>query len=105
MDTCKKCNQKFNYWQVYNNYWSAKEKIQCLNCATTHDHKFMNRLLLAAVIFLAGIAHTAIPLQYLPDGISFLVISIFIYVPIAFVMSLLTNWLFRFKLSKEYTKQ
>jgi CXXC-20-CXXC protein len=101
MDTCKKCSQKFSYWQVYKNYWSAKEQIQCLNCVTTHDHKFMNRLLLAPVIFLAGIAHTAIPLQYVPDGLSFFVISIFIYIPIAFMMSLLTNWLFRFKLSKE----
>jgi CXXC-20-CXXC protein len=101
MDTCKKCNQKFSYWQVYKNYWSAKEKIQCLSCVTKHDHEFMNRLLLAPVIFVAGVAHTMIPLQYIPDGLPFLIISIFLYIPVAFVMSLLTNWLFKFKLSEQ----
>ena len=105
MDTCKKCNQKFSYWQVYKNYWSAKQQIRCLNCVTKHDHRFMNRLLLAPVIFLAGVAHTAIPLQYLPNGISFVFISIFLYIPVAFMLSLVTNWLFRFKLSESQNKQ
>ena len=99
MDTCKKCNQKFSYWQVYKNYWSAKQQIQCLNCVTKHDHKFMNRLLLLLVLFIPAFIQSL--LQYYEIIIemnSFLVFTL-LYFLVGATGSLLTNFLFKFKLA------
>ncbi len=99
MDTCKKCNQKFSYWQVYKNYWSAKQQIQCLNCVTKHDHRFMNRLLLLVVLFIPALIQSL--LQYYEIIIemnSFLVFTL-LYFLVGAIGSLLTNFLFKFKLA------
>jgi CXXC-20-CXXC protein len=107
MDTCKKCAQKFNYWQVYKNYWSAKQQIQCLNCTTTHAPKFLNKVLLAPVIFIAGISHIAIPTPYLPNIFFFILTNMTLFIIVGFTLSLLTNFFFKFKLidfKKAHTK-
>jgi len=99
MDTCKKCNQKFSYWQVYKNYWSAKEKIQCLNCVTQHHHHFTNKLLIFVVLFIPALIQSL--LQYYEITIemnSFLVFTL-LYFLVGAIGSLLTNFLFKFKLA------
>jgi CXXC-20-CXXC protein len=98
MDTCKKCAQKFNYWQVYKNYWSAKQQIQCLNCTTTHAPKFLNKVLLAPVIFIAGISNITIPTPYLPNVFIFVLTYMALFIIVGFAISLLTNLFFKFKL-------
>jgi CXXC-20-CXXC protein len=107
MDTCEKCAQKFSYWQVYKNYWSAKQQIQCLDCATTHAPKFLNKLLIAPVLFIAGISSIAIPAQYVPNVIFRVLTCMALYIIVGFTISLLTNLFFKFKLTdakKAHTK-
>lgn len=99
METCKKCNEKFSYWQVYKNYWSAKQQIQCLNCLTKHDHSFTNKLLLFVVLFIPALIQSV--LQYYEIIIemnSFLVFTL-LYSLVGAIGSLLTNFLFKFKLA------
>jgi CXXC-20-CXXC protein len=99
MDTCKKCNQKFSYWQVYKNYWSAKQQIQCLNCVTKHAPHLTNRLLLLVVLFIPALIQSL--LQYYEIIIemnSFLVFTL-LYFLVGAIGSLLTNFLFKFKLA------
>jgi CXXC-20-CXXC protein len=87
MNTCKKCAQKFGYWQVYKNYWSAKQQIQCLDCATAHASKFLNKVLLAPVLFIVGISNIAIPTQYVPNVIFFVLTSIALFIIVGFTIS------------------
>jgi len=97
MDTCEKCAQKFSYWQVYKNYWSNKQQIQCLNCTTTHAPKFLNKVLLAPVIFIAGISQI-VATQFLPNVFFFVLTNMALFIIVGFAISLLINFFFKFKL-------
>jgi len=107
MDTCKKCAQKFKFWHVYKNYWSAKEQIDCSNCATKHAPKLVNKLLLPFVLFIPAAIQSF--QQYYDTPIrmkSFLAFTM-LYIPFALIGSLLTNFFFKFKLTdakKAHTK-
>jgi CXXC-20-CXXC protein len=90
MDTCKKCAQKFSYWQVYKNYWSAKEQIQCLSCATKHEHHFTNKLLLFVILFIPALIQSLLQYYEIIIEMNFL---------FGAIGSLLTNFLFNFKLA------
>ena len=106
MDTCKKCTQKFNFWHVYKNYWSNKQQIQCLNCTTTHAPKFLNKVLLAPVLFIAGISHI-VATQFLPNIFFFVLTSMALFIIVGFAISLLPNFFFKLKLidsKKAHTK-
>jgi CXXC-20-CXXC protein len=99
MDTCKKCSQKFSYWQVYKNYWSAKEQIQCLSCATTHEHHLTNRLLLIVILLIPALIQSLLQYYEIIIEINFFLVFTLLYFLFGAIGSLLTNFLFKFKLA------
>jgi CXXC-20-CXXC protein len=99
MDTCKKCNQKFSYWQVYKNYWSAKQQIQCLNCTTTHEHHLTNRLLLFVVLLIPALIQSLLQYYEIIIEMNFFLVFTLLYFLVGAIGSLLTNFLFKFKLA------
>jgi CXXC-20-CXXC protein len=99
MDTCKKCNQKFSYWQVYKNYWRSKEQIQCLSCATKHEHHFTNRLLLFVVLFIPALIQSLLQYYEIIIEMNFFLVFTLLYFLFGAIGSLLTNFLFNFKLA------
>lgn len=105
MDNCKKCNKKFDFWNVYKSYWKGKSTVKCSNCGTEHDHKIMNKLLLIVVIFNPTIIYTLISHNYQPKHILMVVmIYTLLYIFVGFVVSLITAKLFKFKLTETETK-
>jgi CXXC-20-CXXC protein len=107
MDTCKKCVRKFNYWQVYKNFWSAKQQIDCSNCATTHDHKLVNKLLPPLIFFIPAVVQSYRQYYNTPDEMGSFLTFTMLYIPVVIVGSLLTNFFFKFKLidsKKAHTK-
>jgi CXXC-20-CXXC protein len=104
MDNCKKCNKKFEFWNVYKSYWKGKSTVKCSDCGTEHDHKIMNKLLLGAVIFIPVIIYTTISFNYQPNNILIaVIIYTLIYILSGFVVSLITTRLFKFKLTETKT--
>mgnify|MGYP006074037657 CR=1 FL=1 len=99
MDTCKKCNQKFSYWQVYKNYWSAKQQIQCLNYTTTHEHHLTNRLLLFVVLLIPALIQSLLQYYEIIIEMNFFLVFTLLYFLVGAIGSLLTNFLFKFKLA------
>jgi CXXC-20-CXXC protein len=93
MDTCEKCAQKFSYWQVYKNYWSNKQQIQCLNCTTAHAPKFLNKVLLAPVLFIAGTSHI-VATQFLPNVFFFVLTNMALFIIVGFTIYILKNFFF-----------
>jgi CXXC-20-CXXC protein len=99
MDTCKKCSQKFSYWQVYKNYWSAKEQIQCLSCATKHAPHLTNKLLLFVVLFIPALIQSLLQYYEIIIEMNFFLVFTLLYFLFGAIGSLLTNFLFKFKLA------
>lgn len=106
MANCKKCNKKFDFWNVYKSYLKGKSTVKCSNCGTEHDHKIMNKLLLIVVIFNPTIIYTLISHNYQPKHILMVVmIYTLLYIFVGFVVSLITARLFKFKLTETETKK
>ena len=107
MDTCKKCAQKFSYWQVYKNFWGAKQQIKCSNCATTHDHKLVNKLLPPFILLIPAAIQSYQQYHNTQAEIGSFLAFTMLYIPIAIIGSFLTNFFFKFKLidsKKAHTK-
>ncbi|EAR12788.1 hypothetical protein PI23P_09180 [Polaribacter irgensii 23-P] len=98
MDTCKKCNEKFSFWQIYKNYWSAKQMLKCSNCQAEHTCTIKSRVVSSVfVLFVPGLLQTAIQTWEKPEILEIWTI-LFLYIGTSFVMSFLTNPLLKFKL-------
>ena len=107
MDTCKKCAQQFNYWQVYKNFWSAKQQIDCSNCVAKHDHKLVNKLLPPFVLFIPAAFQSYQQYYSIPNEMGPFLAFTVLYIPVAIFGSLLINFFFKFKLTaskKAHTK-
>jgi CXXC-20-CXXC protein len=84
---------------VYKNYWSAKQQIQCLSCATEHEHHFTNRLLLFVVLFIPALIQSLLQYYEIMIENNFYLVFILLYFLVGAIGSLLTNFLFKFKLA------
>ncbi|MGB3775998.1 MAG: TIGR04104 family putative zinc finger protein [Leeuwenhoekiella sp.] len=52
MDTCKKCNNELNFWQVLKSFWLNYRAIKCFFCGAVQQHAERNKLVGGFVIFL-----------------------------------------------------
>jgi CXXC-20-CXXC protein len=100
MDTCKKCSQKFKYWEIYKNYWSAKQELHCSSCEASHVYSLKSRVVSSIfVLFIPGVIQTAIQALEKPERLNIYTILL-LYIGMSFLMSFLTNPLLKFKLTK-----
>jgi len=101
MDSCKKCSQKFSYWQVYQNYWSAKQQIECSNCKLPHAFTIRSRALsIALVIVVPSILQAALQTEKSAAVFGFWTLLL-LYIVISLIMSFLTNPLLKVKPIKQ----
>ncbi len=45
MDTCKKCNNELNFWEVFKSFWLLYRTVSCNFCGAIQQHAERNRYL------------------------------------------------------------
>lgn len=93
MQHCKNCEIQFSWKKVYRSFWGwGYKSIICEKCGTKHRITFSGRLIATFLIVL--------PMSFFINFLSpfeNLIITIFIGIFLAFIGSILTPFLVRFK--------
>ena len=84
MYSCKNCEARFSFFEIFKSYWLGYKKLNCQECSAAYKHAGRNKVLgsLLGVIPLL----VTLLLHILTDGIS-LLIFFSIYLVLALILS------------------